>query len=244
MSLKEVILENLKDNYSIIGDIVKDSDWKTKSLKFLNTGIEFLELIDEEDFINENSNKKEASLIAGFPLIGRTYFANNEKYEELNILDINTINFKGSYDDEGKYEENSYYPENLIEYINDNIFNYDFILFQPDPVLIEELNARGIFHYLIYPNIEEKESYLERFESSIYGQDDNRMEILESGFTILINYFEKFKEDSFSIVIETNGNTYLSDIIEDLILVEEEVGNLFIEEEIENWLNNMEEEEF
>lgn len=132
---------------------------------------------------------KKAIIICGFPGVGKTTAANNRK----NLLDAESSAFSWVFDPE-KFDERQRdpnFPENYIDYIEENMGEYDIIFASSHAAVREKLAARGIQYMIVAPRKELKNEYLIRYLKR--GSDIDFIELLNE------------KWDEFLTGIENDG---------------------------------------
>jgi len=97
-------------------------------------------------------------IICGFPGVGKTFFKENNG--NINILDSDSSKF--SWIEKGI--RNSQFPKNYIEHIKNSMYKFDIILVSTHKIVRDSLVNNGIKFLLVYPEIDLKEEYIERFK--------------------------------------------------------------------------------
>ena len=95
---------------------------------------------------------KNTVVISAFPATGKSYLVRNQP--DLNILDSDSSTFD---------KEN--FPANYIEHIKSQLGKVDVILVSSHQEVRDALSQSNINHTLVYPNIELKDDYMERFQN-------------------------------------------------------------------------------
>lgn len=135
-----------------------------------------------------------ALIISGFPGIGKT------RYKEVSnqlVLDLDTSNF-----------DKEEFPKNYLDEIEDKIESYNVILVSTHREVREGLLDRGINFTLVYPNIELKEEYVDRYQDR--GSEVSFINLLESNWDEWINELEEQERCSHIVL---NSNEFLTDIM-------------------------------
>lgn len=132
---------------------------------------------------------RKAMIICGFPGVGKTTAANNKK----NLLDAESSAFSHIFDPEnfGERPRNPHFPENYIDFIEENTGEYDLIFVSSHASVREALTARGIQYLIVAPEKELKNEYLIRYLKR--GSDIDFIELLNE------------KWDEFLTGIENDG---------------------------------------
>lgn len=95
---------------------------------------------------------KRTRIISAFAGCGKTYFT---KHTEYNTLDL----------DSSEFEKDENFPQNYINKIKQNIGIYDFILISTHKEVRQVLKDNCLYYYLIYPDIDRKEEFIERLKN-------------------------------------------------------------------------------
>ena len=150
------------------------------------------------------SRSKKAVIVSGFPGVGKTYAAKNNK--DLKILDSDSSSFSWA-----GFSRNPEFPKNYIKHIKENEYNYDIIFVSSHKEVRDALLENKISFTLVYPNKYLKNEYLERLkrrgsnEAFIKKIDENwdswLKEIEELKYHVLlsdnIDFCELFGESRF-----------------------------------------------
>lgn len=148
-------------------------------------------------------------VISGFPGIGKTFYKENS---ELNVLDSDSSKF--SWIEKGV--RNPEFPKNYIDHIKSNMYKVDMILVSTHKVVRDALVDNNIKFLLVYPEIELKEEYLERFRNR--GSDDSFIKLFENNWDTFIQEMEnqegcvatKLKSGMFLTNIFNHTTKYIS----------------------------------
>jgi len=140
------------------------------------------------------NEKTKTMIISGFPGIGKSYLFHNSS---LNILDSDSSNF-----------DKKYFPGNYIKHIKHNIMLYDVILVSSHGIVREALVGEKIEFLLVYPNIDMKEEFIERYK--LRGNNEGFINLLDVNWNDWITQMQK--QDSCK-KIELSTGQYLSDVI-------------------------------
>jgi len=130
---------------------------------------------------------KETKIISAFPGTGKTFLFEHEKNSE--ILDSDSSKF--SWADEEQTERHPDFPQNYIDHIKTHIGKVDTILVSTHKEIRNALAENNIFYTLVYPNIELKAEYKERF-------------------------IERGNDDAFIKMIDENWDRFIKDIMEEM----------------------------
>ena len=98
----------------------------------------------------ENSNELYTLLCAGFPAVGKSYLYN---HSNLKVLDSDSSKF-----------DKAFFPKNYIDHIKANLGKVDSILISSHEVVRDALVKEGLHFTLVYPNIDLKQEFIERYK--------------------------------------------------------------------------------
>lgn len=139
-------------------------------------------------------------VISGFPGIGKTFYKKNSN---LNILDSDSSKF--SWIEKGV--RNPEFPKNYIEHIKDSMYKFDMVLVSTHKVVRDALVENNINFLLVYPEIDLKEEYIERFRNR--GSDDSFIKLFEDNWDTFIYEMDNQKG---CVVTKLKSGTFLSSI--------------------------------
>jgi len=148
---------------------------------------------------------KRATIICGFPGIGKTTLWNRK--EELKILDSDSTDF--SWADASKTTRNSDWPKNYIEYIREKSEEADIILVSSHDTVRDALVKAGITFVLVYPSLEMKGEYIQRYRDR--GSSEKFIRLLEENYEKWVG--ELMSQTGCRHVVLQPGQ-YLSDVID------------------------------
>jgi len=139
-------------------------------------------------------------IISAFPGVGKTYYHN--KYKDT-TLDSDSSLF--SWVNVSGYKvRNPDFPDNYIQHIKENIGKYEFIFVSTHKEVRDALLENCLFFYLIYPDIDLKEKFLNKYKER--GSSDSFIKLLSD------NWENWIKELSFC----THGCENISMMFPDL----------------------------
>ena len=146
-------------------------------------------------------------IISAFPGTGKSYFYNENKST---TIDSDSSEFSWVKDDQGKNtkERNPNFPQNYIEHIKENIGKYEFIFVSSHKEVREALKDNCIFFYLIYPDINRKEEFIQRYIDR--GSSNGFIKLIES------NWHEWIKECEFEMYGCSNVRMILPNLSNEL----------------------------
>jgi hypothetical protein len=136
-------------------------------------------------------------LILGFPGVGKSYFAvNNKNYK---IIDLDASTFP---------KDN--FPDNYIKSILNNIGKVDIIFISTYDVIRKALKKCDIFTntnvdkvYLVYPSIELKDEYIKR-----YNNRGNNKQFINTLNMMFDNWVDELKNEDTSFIKIELTNEY------------------------------------
>lgn len=127
---------------------------------------------------NESSDiKVKTKVVSAFPGTGKSTFHNENKET---TLDSDSSNFSWIIDDTGEKVRNPEFPNNYIQHIKDNIGKYEYIFVSSHEDVRNLLLDNCIFFYIVYPSIDRKEEFIERYKNR--GNDDKFIKLLDSNW--------------------------------------------------------------
>jgi len=125
-----------------------------------------------------------ATVIAGFPGVGKTYMYNELK-DKVKIIDCDSSEF--SWIKEGVRHPD--FPNNYIEHIKQNLNKQEFILVSSHDVVREALKEHEIDYVLVYPDKKLKNDYIEKYKKR--GNDEGFINFVSKNWNDFINEIEK-----------------------------------------------------
>lgn len=144
-----------------------------------------------------------ALIISGFPGIGKTHLFNSTNY---NVLDSDSSQF-----------DKSHFPGNYIKHIQDNIDKQHIILVSSHKMVRDALNANNIRYTLVHPGRNLLHEYLSRYKAR--GSSEEFCKLIEQNW---YNWIDEIIQDkSIKSRYVLSRGEYLSDVIEDLLTVED-----------------------
>lgn len=147
---------------------------------------------------------KETLVISGFPGVGKSYLTKiNEK---MIVLDSDSSLF--SWIKDGVRNPN--FPSNYIEHIKENIGYADNIFVSSHDVVREVLESNNIDYLLVYPSVELKDEYIQRYRER--NSDEKFIKFIETNWEQFIFDIEK---ETFPTLIKLQSGQYLRDVLEE-----------------------------
>ena len=182
----------------------------------VNKGTSNVNEVQEEvkhDGVETQQNPTPAELkttlvISAFPGTGKTHAFEN--LENLNILDSDSSKYSWITDDDGKNttERNPNFPQNYIDHIKGNIGIADVIMVSSHKEIRSALVENKIYFSLVYPQMELKQEYLERFDTR--GDSVDFIELINKNWD---NFVTDCAEQSDCHLLEIGTGVYLSNLI-------------------------------
>lgn len=143
-------------------------------------------------------------IISAFPGVGKTFFHNKHKETTLDSDSSEfswtiTKEYNGGDGNEGYgYHDikvkNPNFPKNYIEHIKENIGKYEYIFVSSHKEVREALYDNCIFFYLVYPEENRKDEFIQRYKNR--GNNETFIRLVESKWKDWLT--EIFFEDSGS----------------------------------------------
>lgn len=156
---------------------------------------------------------KRTLIIAAFPGCGKSQC--KKDHPNHLILDSDSSLFSWVWvEGEQNVERNPNFPNNYIEHIKENIGKVDVIFVSSHDVVRDALRENGIKYYLVYPNINLKDEYLERYKNR--GSSLGFINLLNSKWDEWISELVHQKEEDkpYQTLIELSEGQYINDIID------------------------------
>lgn len=145
---------------------------------------------------------KNTKVISGFPGVGKTVLSNKEG---LVILDSDSSNF--SWIEKGV--RNPHFPLNYMRHIEANLGVADYIFVSSHDNVRKALEDREIEYTLVYPRMDLKEEYIERYRNR--GNEAAFINFIDSKWDEFISNIEK---ETFPKLVELTNGEYLSDVLD------------------------------
>lgn len=125
-------------------------------------------------------------VISAFPGCGKTYCYNHYQ-NRYTMLDSDSSNFSWVKDQNGNNtkERNPDFPNNYIKHIKDNIGKVDIIFVSSHKNVREALAKNNINTIIVYPALEMKEEYIQRYEQR--GNDQKFIDFISNNWNNFIN---------------------------------------------------------
>ena len=142
----------------------------------------------------ENSNELYTLLCAGFPAVGKSYLYNHSK---LKVLDSDSSKF-----------DKDFFPKNYIDHIKANLGKVDIILISSHEVVRDALVKEGLHFTLVYPNIDLKQEFIERYKQR--GSPESFIKLVSENWT---DWIIQLQNQNGCKKIELSTGQYLKDVI-------------------------------
>lgn len=123
----------------------------------------------------------------------------------LKILDSDSSEFSWIYTTDGVKTDarNPHFPDNYIQHIKDRINTEDVIFVSSHKVVRDALKEAGIEYYLVFPNFDLKEEWMERFKKR--GSSEQFIKLISDNWETFIN---EMMEETFPKKIILGPDTY------------------------------------
>jgi peptide subunit release factor 1 (eRF1) len=159
--------------------------------------------------------KKNTIICAGFTGVGKTHLIKSNP--NLSCMESESSNFTDNRGTNMRLisEEKSEWPLNYLKHIKNNIGKYDIIFVSTHKELREALEENNLDYILIYPSIELKEEYLERYKNR--HSSDDYVKLINKNWDTWVNQLNN--ENCKKIML--NSNEYLSDVIDKIFELSE-----------------------
>lgn len=151
---------------------------------------------------------KDTKIILGFPGVGKTYLTNNPGKLELSDSDSSKFSWE---EVNGERIRNDDFPGNYIEHIVNNLGRYDAIFVSTHAAVRRGLMERGIEASIVYPTIDQKEDYLNRYKER--GSDKAFITLMDDNFETFIKELDD--EVHFERIVLKKGETMKDVLVAD-----------------------------
>jgi hypothetical protein len=152
-------------------------------------------------------SKVETKVIAGFPGVGKSKLIDKVTSGELRndglIIDSDSSHF--SWLSPGV--RNPAFPKNYIDHIKRNIGIVSYILVSTHKDVRDRLANENIHYTLVYPGIELKEEYIQRYRDR--GSVDSFITLMDNNWD---NFIEDLIFEEFPTKLQLEPDQFLSDI--------------------------------
>jgi len=116
-------------------------------------------------------------IISAFPGTGKSCF--HKKHPDT-TLDSDSSLFHWIENEDGTRKKNPDFPNNYIEHIKNGIGKYEFIFVSTHKIVRDALLDNCLFFYLLYPSVEYKDLYLQRYKER--GSPESFISSVESNW--------------------------------------------------------------
>ena len=140
--------------------------------------------------------EKDTLVVSAFPGTGKSYYFKKNKSKTFKILDSDSSKF-----------DKKYFPENYIKHIQKNIGKADIIFVSSHKEVRNALVENEINFILVYPDIDLKEEYLERYKQR--GSTKSFIKLLDTNW---INWISELEQQKFVDHYVLNKNEYIYDV--------------------------------
>lgn len=142
-------------------------------------------------------------VISGFPAVGKSYLYSISD----SVLDSDSSLF--SWIEEGVRHPG--FPTNYIQHIKNNLGKVDYILVSSHDIVRDALKENKINYTLVYPSIDLKEEYIQRYRDR--GNDQKFISFIELNWDKFISDIEK---ETYPKLIKLQKRQYLKDIMNNI----------------------------
>ena len=136
-----------------------------------------------------------ASVLMGFPGVGKTFLYENNR--GLDVLDSDSSKF-----------DKSYFPDNYVQHVEDNLHSCDLILVSSHKSVREALKKADISYTLFIPSVEAKDEYINRFTAR--GSSDEFTELISANWE---EWLKQCSKDTGGRVTVLTEGQYLTDAV-------------------------------
>lgn len=151
----------------------------------------------------------QTKIISAFPACGKTYMFKNCKDLFNGMLDSDSSEFSWVKDINGDNtkERNPEFPNNYIKHIKNNLGKVEIIFVSSHGVVRDALKDNGIDYTIVYPNISQKQEWINRFKNR--GNNEGFINFLSLNWN---NFIEDIESETFpnKIKLPFQDNNYLN----------------------------------
>lgn len=151
---------------------------------------------------SESHTERETKIISGFPGVGKSVLTQGSKH-----LTLDSDSSQFSWIEEGVRHPD--FPNNYMAHIKENIGKADYILVSSHDNVRQALKKHDIFYTVVYPHIDLKDEYLERYRHR--GNDEKFVEFIGYNWRTFIKEIEN---DPYPRHLRLPSGKYLSDVIQ------------------------------
>ena len=101
-----------------------------------------------------------------------------------------------------------FFPKNYIDHIKANLGKVDIILISSHEVVRDALVKEGLHFTLVYPNIDLKQEFIERYKQR--GSNESFIKLVSDNWT---EWIEQLQNQNGCKKIELSTGQYLKDVI-------------------------------
>lgn len=119
-------------------------------------------------------SKQAASVISGFPGVGKSHFFNSQQELGLKVMDS----------DSSKFPKDNF-PQNYMQHIGEAISQCDYLLVSSHDAVRKALVDAGIRYTLVYPDKSLKKEYMRRYKER--GSPQPFLELMEKNWDSFVD---------------------------------------------------------
>lgn len=147
---------------------------------------------------------RQTKIISGFPAVGKSVLT-----EQSNLIVLDSDSSSYSWIRKGERHPN--FPNNYINHIKENIGKADYILVSSHDNVREALEENDIAYTLVYPSVELKDEYMNRYKSR--GSEESFIAFINSNWN---DFIESIEEETHPTLFKLEVNQFLSDVINEI----------------------------
>lgn len=147
-----------------------------------------------EEILKTAISTKPTKLVSAFPATGKSHYYENTS---LDVLDSDSSKF-----------DKTKFPQNYIEHIKNNLGKVDIIFISSHKPVRDALVNEGLEFTLIYPNIDLKDEYMERYKNR--GNSQSFIDLLDTNWN---NWIVELSNQEGCEKIELQQGQYISDVL-------------------------------
>ena len=143
-------------------------------------------------------------VISAFPGTGKSWFFNNQDTFGAKVSDSDSSEF--SWIEPGVRHPD--FPNNYVQHIMSLIGEVDIIFVSSHEVVRNALKDAGITFTLLYPGIDSRDDYIERFQQR--GSPEAFIKLISDNW---FNWIDDIQKDPYPFKVELPRGSYISDFL-------------------------------